>query len=103
MLHQVEAGFGGVVTQSAVVDARLLAVGTVQLLQVLWNQEEDYILASGLVGFTGYMLKWQQLFPTFAVVFSFYSSRYTAPLKNFLLACFQQNYKTAPHFSSFIL
>lgn len=35
VLHQVEAGLGGVVAQRAVVDARLGAVGAVLLLQVL--------------------------------------------------------------------
>lgn len=35
MLHQVEAGLGGVVTQRAVIDARVWTVRAVLLLQVL--------------------------------------------------------------------
>lgn len=41
MLHQVEAGLGGVVAQRAVVDARLGAVGAVLLLQVLRVGREE--------------------------------------------------------------
>lgn len=41
MLHQVEAGLSGVVAQCAVVDTRLRAVRTVQLLQVLRRREEE--------------------------------------------------------------
>lgn len=54
MLYQVKAGFGGVVTQSAVVDTRVLAVCAVQLLQVLWNQDDVLALGLGLVVFAGY-------------------------------------------------
>lgn len=39
VLHQVEAGLGGVVAQRAVVDTQLQAVRTVLLLQVLWEQK----------------------------------------------------------------
>lgn len=35
VLHQVQASLGGVVAQRAVIDARLWAVGAVQLVQVL--------------------------------------------------------------------
>jgi len=41
VLHQVEAGLGGVVAQRAVVDTRLQAVRAVLLLQVLWNTREE--------------------------------------------------------------
>lgn len=53
VLHQVEAGFGGVVAQRAVVDARLRAVRTVQLLQVLFNREQ---MSGGVFQVSGHPL-----------------------------------------------
>lgn len=43
VLHQVEAGLGGVVTQRAVVDAQLWAVGAVLLLQVLRDRGKQWL------------------------------------------------------------
>lgn len=48
VLHQVEAGLGGVVAQRAVVDARLRAVGAVLLLQVLWITERRGGMSGGV-------------------------------------------------------
>lgn len=41
VLHQVEAGLGGVVAQCAVVDTQLQVVRAVLLLQVLGNRREE--------------------------------------------------------------
>lgn len=43
MLNHVEAGLGGIVAQSAVVDARLRVVRAVLLLQVLWNRGDEML------------------------------------------------------------
>lgn len=54
VLHQVEAGLGGVVAQRAVVDARLGAVGAVLLLQVLRvGREERRLVRWRSEGFRG--------------------------------------------------
>lgn len=53
VLHQVEAGLGGVVAQRAVVDTRFWAVCAILLVQVLWRRAEASAAVRGYSHFLG--------------------------------------------------
>lgn len=94
VLHQVEAGLGGVVAQRAVVDTWLRAIRTVQLLQMLWNRQVESLKVR-CIHLLGTVQKFQSR-SNFIVFFSRYLCNIlNLARKSFLLLSFQLNSKNS--------